>query len=363
MHIVHCIPSLEGGGAEAQLALIAAGQAKRGRRVTVVTAHSGEALGQYNAARVRVVTLRKKGNHDPRLGLRLLRFVLRERPHVVQTWLPQMDVMGGCAALIARVPWVLTERSSAPAYRARAKDRLLRATVGRAANAVVANSVGGAEYWRALTGGRQIVHVVPNAIPLERIDAVVPHISREDTRGATASPVILAAGRLVAEKNFQDLLVAFARLRNGMQARLVICGEGPFRDELERRVAELGVQDAVELLGFRGDLWRRMKASDVFVHPSSFEGQPNVVLEAMACGVPLIVSDIPAHRELLTAREALFYDMSSPDALATALRETLCDQEGAKRRVQAAYLRVRDFSPDVALDGYDAVYERLIGAA
>src|SRR6185436_12110902 len=93
------------------------------------------------------------GNHDPRLLVRLVRLLRRARPDVVQTWLTQMDVLGGLAARLVGRPWILSERASALAYPPGLKIRL-RERIGRTADAIVSNSAGGDRYWERLVGSR-----------------------------------------------------------------------------------------------------------------------------------------------------------------------------------------------------------------
>jgi glycosyltransferase involved in cell wall biosynthesis len=107
-------------------------------------------------------------------------------------------------------------------------------------------------------------------------------------------PVVLAAGRLVALKGYDTLLRAFARVRQETPARLVILGEGPERPNLERLAAELGVAADVDLPGFDPNPFRYMKRAGVFVLSSRYEGLPNVLIQALACGCPVVSTDCPS---------------------------------------------------------------------
>jgi glycosyltransferase involved in cell wall biosynthesis len=106
-----------------------------------------------------------------------------------------------------------------------------------------------------------------------------------------------------------------------------------------------------------------MKRADALISLSRFEGCPNVVLEAMACGCPLVLSDIPAHREILDESSALFADPDDPDGAATALKETLARDDGVRRRARAARVRAAAYPLEATARLYEKLYLNLLGEA
>jgi glycosyltransferase involved in cell wall biosynthesis len=263
-----------------------------------------------------------------------------------------MDVMGGLSALISGTPWVLGERSSAAAYTGRWQDRVLRRGVGRLADAVVANSAEGLRYWSAIRSRHRVQVVIRNAVDLEGINAVPP---ATHWPGA-GRPLILFAGRLAAEKNPLTLIRALARLRESQTFSALVLGEGP--DECaSRALAERsGLRDWVHFEGFRKDLWALMKVATVFVNPSRFEGHPNTVLEAIACGTPVIVSDIPQHREFLDPTTAELVPAEDAAGLAAALERALTEPEAYRARALAAAPLLERLRLEETVAAYDAVY-------
>jgi glycosyltransferase involved in cell wall biosynthesis len=155
--------------------------------------------------------------------------------------------------------------------------------------------------------------------------------------------VIVAAGRLDRQKGFDLLLQAIAA--GGPFPRdphWVLVGEGPERANLERQIAERGLTGSVHLLGWRADLPAILKGATGFVLSSRWEGMPNVVLEAMAAGLPVVAFDVEGVRELLVERETGW--IVSPEdapALAAALRELLGDPAGGRKRGLAGVERVQ----------------------
>jgi glycosyltransferase involved in cell wall biosynthesis len=113
-------------------------------------------------------------------------------------------------------------------------------------------------------------------------------------------PVVLAAGRLIAQKDFGTLIAAFARLRQERSVRLIIIGEGEERAALLVLARQLGVAQDVDLPGFMANPMAAMRAAQVFVLSSRFEGLPGVLIQAMACGTPVVSTDCPSGpREIL----------------------------------------------------------------
>jgi glycosyltransferase involved in cell wall biosynthesis len=113
-------------------------------------------------------------------------------------------------------------------------------------------------------------------------------------------PVILGAGRLTDQKDFETLIKAFAILRKKKESRLIILGEGEQRSELETTARRLGVEKDVDLHGYMENPYSFMRQSSVFVLSSKWEGSPSVLIGAMACGCPVVSTDCPgAVREIL----------------------------------------------------------------
>jgi glycosyltransferase involved in cell wall biosynthesis len=114
---------------------------------------------------------------------------------------------------------------------------------------------------------------------------------------------------------------------------------------------------------FQRDWWGLLKYASALVSMSRYEGQPNVVLEAMGARCPLVVSDIPAHREFLDEESAILVTPDNPALLAEAIISLLSDPVSAKRRAERAFRYVDGLTIQVAADAYDSVYEKIIRRA
>lgn len=355
--VLHLIPSLAGGGAERQLALLAPAIAALGIDVHVGLLSGGTHLQRLSAAGVTVHTLPARGHYDPALAWDIRRLTRTTGAGVVQTWLPLMDVWGGIGARLARRAWVLSERSVATAYVGSARYRA-RERVGRFADVVVANSAAGASYWRGCGMPAARCIVVPNAVSVADVDrAQIPPDLDALTGGR---PLVLAVGRLSEEKNAARLIEALALAAPQAEFVALLCGEGPLDERLRAQIAARGLTERVKLAGFRDDVWGLMKGAAMLVSVSHFEGRPNAVLEAMAAGCPLVVSDIPAHREFLDPQTARFVPTGDAVAIAAAIVEQLASPEAARRRARGARAAIDPFDTAMMAARYLALYDGLM---
>jgi glycosyltransferase involved in cell wall biosynthesis len=347
-----------GGGAERQLAYLAGVLRLEGCEIHVAATRGGENLPRLQASGAVIHLLDTSSTHDPRLLTSLRRTIAKVQPALVHCWLLQMELMGGLAATIAGVPWVFAERSSIGAYPPTVKN-YLRVRAAAFASAIVSNSRGGDQYWRERQSGVPR-YVIGNALPLDEIRAAPAAAAFGQLHARSREVSVLFAGRLDAGKNADVLVRALARIRSTSRVRAVLCGDGPLRTHIERLIGEHGLQERVRLVGYVQNLWSLLKSADVLVCPSRFEGSPNIVLEAMACGCPLVVSDIPAHREILDEHSALFADPDDVRAFADRIDQTIDEPELVAERARNARVRAeRHDLSQVALQ-YLAVYRDVL---
>lgn len=359
--IVHMIPTLEGGGAERQLALLVTTQLERGYEVHVCIRRTGAHEAPLRSGGARIHLLGDHRGLSPILALRARRVLEQCRPRVVQTWLPQMDIVGGLACMYTGVPWILTERASRPAYAARRLLTRVRASVGRRADAIVANSIEGARYWREVGSERERISIVRNAIDIRAVQEAAQrsrYSSSSDERRT-----VLVVGRLDQQKAVDVVLRAIPRIESQSSFRFLVIGNGPQLSGLTALAEELRVRQHVEFCAHQGDWWKLLGQASVLVSMSRYEGQPNVVLEAVAAGCPVILSDIPEHREFLDDNTALFTPAEDSEALARAIAIVLDDPSSADARAHGAIRAIEGLTRHLAADAYEDVYRRALRRA
>jgi glycosyltransferase involved in cell wall biosynthesis len=318
---------------------------------------NGERLAEGRCTLHRVAAATK---YDAVLPARLLRLVRRVQPDVIHTWLTHMDILGGVVAHLLRKPWVMSERSAALAYR-RTLLNWSRVATGRHAHGIMANSPGGAEYWREHGVEASRIVVVPNFVASDEIERATtvggPDVGPDDE-------VVLYVGRLSHEKNLPTLIEAMdGVVRRRPRARLVLCGEGPLRRRLIAQTRSARLDRRVVFAGFVACVAPWLKRASIVVAVSAFEGHPNAVLEAVAAGVPVIVSDIPAHRSILDEDSASFVSVGGSHALTAAILEDLEHPNAAAQRAERARRHVAWPSLASTSMRYEDVYRRAIEIA
>lgn len=180
-----------------------------------------------------------------------------------------------------------------------------------------------------------------------------------------AGPVFVAAGRLVPLKGFDLLLEALARLDGKLgESRLVILGEGPERARLEEMVRSLRLSERVQLPGFVPNLADFLRHADGFVLSSRREGFPNVLIEAMAAGTPIVATDCPVGPRLVLEHGAagLLVPPDDAGALAGALRRLTEDPGLARRLCDRGRERASEFTIERAVPRFEALFEELAAA-
>jgi glycosyltransferase involved in cell wall biosynthesis len=346
------------GGAQRQLVLLAREQVGAGLEVHVALLHAGPHTERLESVGARLHWIGSGINHDPRLFWRLARLIRRVQPDLVQSWLTQMDLLSAAATRLTGTPWVLSERSSGAFYRFSVKN-LLRAWLARDADAVVANSAGGEDYWRTRLPAEVPRYVVSNGLSLAEIQGA-ESVEPTAIGLAPGSRMVLHVGRLSPEKNIPILLGALDEAAARVPLVAYLCGDGTHEAETRRLLSLGGRVQHIRLLGYRPDVWSLMKRADVFVSLSRFEGHPNAVLEAAACGCPLVLSDIAAHREIASGESALFVDAHSVHEVAAGIVKCLSEPKEARCRAVKARASVEELSTAAMARRYAEVYEAVL---
>ena len=324
-------PSMAGGGAERVALKLAEGFVDRGFEVDLVlSAAEGPRMTEVRDD-VRVVDL------DARRVLTslpaLARYLAKERPLALASHLDHANVVALVAAKLARYRGrvVVVEHntlSEAARNGKSRRDRMMPHIVRRAyrrADYVVGVSGGVVQDLAAIAkvpGAKLRVISNPIVTPdlAERARETVDHPWFGD-----GSAVFLAVGRLRPQKDFQTLLFAFQRVRARRPARLLILGEGHQRDALESLARDLGITDDVSLPGAVANPYAYVARAVAFVLSSRWEGLPTVLVEALACGVPVIATDCPSGpREILDGgRFGRLVAVGAVDELALAMDAAL----------------------------------------
>lgn len=361
-HVVQVIPGLDRiGGAERQVILLATGLRRRGWRVSVValTGSGGAAAGELRAAGVDFLSLgMRKGLADPRGWIRFNSWLRRATPDVVHAHLPHAACLARLSRLGARIPVVvdtLHTSATGPLCR-RLGYRLSNFLTDRVT--AVSEAAAGTHRDAAMVSRGKLV-VLPNGVDPERWrpdEQVRAAVRRE--LGLADEFLWLAAGRLEPVKDYPTLIHAFAALPPS--ARLVIAGDGSMRVGLEALTAQLNLSDRVRFLRFVAEPGRWMQAADAFVLSSRWEGLPVALIEASACGLPAVATDVAGVREVLPRGPLVPAGDSA--ALAAAMARLMRTPEEARRAMgsRARWFAAERFAIAAVLNRWERLYRDLL---
>lgn len=371
--MLHVITDLGQGGAEAVLYRLI-GATSYGFEHAVVSLHQEGVYGKPMGDRgICVTALGMPRGRVTIEGLRQLRRITEEyRPHVVQTRLDHANLVGGLMARFTGAPpvvWAVHSTDLGPLCSSW-KTRLVRRICAQLSRALPKSIVSDAHSSAALhekigfSASRLIV--IPNGVD--------PASFRPDqdarqrmrlTWGVASDEVLLGCvARWDPLKDHENLLHALKRLKDrGSAFRCVLIGRGmsPENGDLQRVIERWGIADRLILAGASGDVPAIMNALDLHVLPSRSESLPVAVLEAMACGIPCVVTDVGDSRHIVGDTGWVARPQDS-GALADALEAALADRRRGSFRERAGLCRariVRDFSLARMASEYAALWTRV----
>ena len=328
------IRSLNGAGAQRVMVRLATGFAEAGFAVEVVTLQPEGNFREELSPKVTLTTLGPKRI----LGAipALARHLRRERPSAMLVTEPASNVAVVLAKLLSRSPSrIMIRESSYPSvtvkgssFRSTRFAYRLAPFFYRHADVIVAIA---SDMTDDLARFARLDSARITTIPLNPVVTPMLRECAADTPDHPwfdgDIPVVLGVGRLDYQKDFATLLRAFDRVRATRPCRLLILGDGPLRAELEAVRAESAYAGDIDLPGFVGRPFSYMAHCDAFVLPSRYEGLPNVLIEALACGAPVVATDCPSGpREVLSSGEyGRLVPVGDVEAMATAIEATLDD--------------------------------------
>lgn len=357
VRVMHLVFALQPGGMEFGVVKLVNGLDPLRVQSSICSTKPAGLLKHLVDPRVPIFELNRRDGNDPRLVAALFRLFRRERPQVVHThgWGTLLE--GLVAARLAGVPVVIHGEHGT--LQLKGYQLWLQYRAWLAVDRVLSVSSRLAERMAAETGFDQgRITTIRNGVDLSRFSATRRSDARAALGLAETTLAVGAVGRLVPVKDHATLIeaVALSRLA-GLDATLLLAGDGPAREALLARAAALDIQKSVRLLGHRPDVESVLAALDVFVLSSVSEGLSNTILEAMATGLPVVATRVGGADELVVDGETgLLIPAGSPRDMAAALNRVL--QNGSMRLAMGRAGRKR-VEEEFALTGMVRQYESL----
>ena len=341
--ILLVLPSLDRGGGERVLLQLARSFLDAGREVHLAVLLGGGPLRRevpdaavlhelVDAGHARGFALARKALP------KLVSLIRSLRPDAVLSTMTGTNLLTvlACKRSRRRTRLVLREAASLVNTKSTFKRQTMR-WLYRRADALIAVSQGVAEDLRGLGLVKKRIHVIHNPVDVDRLRRLASLELPPAVDGKF--PYVVSLGRLVEQKDQRTLLRAYAMSALRETHRLVIVGEGDRHTDLERLARELGITDRVLFTGAMDNPYSVLARASLHVLSSRWEGYPNVLLEALALGVPVVSTDCPyGPREILDGgRYGRVMPMNDPTALARAMDEELAGPSVSTERVAAAH--------------------------
>jgi glycosyltransferase involved in cell wall biosynthesis len=360
--IAFCITDLDSGGAERALVQIVTRMDRRRWEPHVFCLDAGGVLAaELRTAGIEVVCLGARRPRDFLVVWPLYRRLAALRPAVLQTFLFHANIVGRLAGTAARVPVIVSgirvadKRSRARLWIDRVTDRLVTQHV------CVSRDV--ADFCTTLGSlPSEKIRVIPNGVDFERYANAAP-ADLTQFGVPQGSRVLLSVGRLDPQKGPLQLLEAAAELfGDHSDLQLVMVGDGPLAAELRAWTSERDLASRVHFVGRQANIAGLMRAANVFVLPSQWEGLPNVVLEAMAAGTPVVARAVEGIRDLVVnGKSGVVVPLSGEPQLAEAIRGALGSPERARAMAIEAQRIVQErFTWSSVAADYERLYAQLL---
>lgn len=368
--VLHVIDRLDDEAVGTVLGALLAELSSQGLARNIVVATAPYDDDDPAAARLRdhvdeIVPLRRRHGYDPRTAAAIAAAGRRHGIDLIHSHDGATHLHASGAALLLRRPHVSSVNTPGPGGRGTRRS-LSDALTAVAARRIVAPCSQVADAYA------QANHVAPSRLrvvasaaaapvgsPPERLAALRAELLRGRER-----PLVLSVAALEQSKGGADLIRA-ARLLvdRGIAATFAIAGEGPERERLTALVAELGLEDSVQLLGARGDCGSLLEIADVYCLPSHTEGVPAILLEALAAGLPSVATRVGGVPDLIAhGHSGLLVDPAEPQSLARALARVLQHPAFAEHLSRGALEVARAHSPRACARGYAELYRELTAA-
>ncbi len=375
--VLFFISSLAGGGAERVMVDVLRQIDKERIEPVLVLLHPSERspYRDYFPGEVKVIVVKRKMDNLPAKISQFIRFaqvVRKEKPHVLLSMLTHNNIMAIAAGMILRIKVIVSEHVTLGEIMKTGQGRrmlgfpmaFLVKVLYRFAGKVVAVSEGvRTDLMESFHIPASRIRVIYNPVDVHRITGL-SGAPLEHPFFEGRVPLVIAVGRLVRAKGFDILLKAFSRVIQRMNARLIVVGDGPEREPLERLAKDLMMEGNVSFTGFQSNPYAYVSRADVLVLSSRVEGLPMVILEAMACGTAVLSSGCKSGPSeiLQNGRCGLLVPVENEIALSEGIGRLLKDgvlREGFSRLGKE---RAMDFSLTKIIKQYESlIYETACG--
>lgn len=316
-------------------------------------------------ADIPLVTLNmRRGVADPRAVFRLLKILREWKPDIVHSHMVHANLLARVVRIFCKMPVLISTAHSIDeggrwrevAYRLTDPLADLTTNVSRAAVE---------RYIRVGAAPKNKIRFMPNGIDTTKFKPNKAAGQRlRNELGVVNYFVWLAVGRFEEAKDYPNMLRAFSMIvSKKTDVVLLLVGQGSLMEEVKKIASELNLEDKVQFLGVRRDVPDLMNAADAYVMSSAWEGMPMVLLEAGACGLPVVATDVGGNSEVvLNGKTGFIVPPRNPETLAQAMEKMMAlpkEKRLEMGKAGRAYIEA-NYSLEHAVDQWEALYMELL---
>ncbi len=364
IRVLQLVEGLSLGGAETKLLELIDHMDKSRFETTVCSLGLGnnKLLHRVKELDVDFLQMERKNRFDVTLPFRLAKLAKEKQIDVIMTTLFYADFMGALAGKIAGTKAVFSwETISAPEWLYPRRLYPYRFAIRYCTNVISVSKATA----RWLSDERGVapdkVIVIPYGVDIDKFSPGKNLELKRSLGLADDAPVVGTVARLHPQKGHKYLIEAAPEIiRNVPNVKFVFAGDGETRTELEQMVQQKGIAEHFMFLGFRSDVHELLNVFDMFVLPSLYEGLPNVILEAMATGLPVVACAVDGTPELVVDGETGYLaEPRVPEQLAVKISDIMSKPERAKSFGEAGRLRAEEhFSLTKEVNEFQTLYEK-----
>lgn len=371
--IAFFLPNLGGGGTERSIVKLLDGLNKENFQTSLLL---GKAKGPFlKEVPKRILVKELNSSGVSFLLFKLIKYLQQERPDIFVSFLSHVNAISVLAKIFSKTKTklIISERttfSHTPEITKTTKNKLLaffflkplvRFTYPLA-DAIVCVSKGVAEDLSRFLGTKKKIKVIYNPIVSNKLYILTDQPVEHPLFLNQKVPIILAVGRLTKAKDYPTLLRAFALICKKKKTHLVILGEGEERKNLENLVNKLNLLENIAFLGFQKNPYKYMGKASIFVLSSKREGFPNVLVEAMACGIPVVSTDCQSgpNEIIKNGENGILVPVSDEKSLAEAILQVLNNYPLQKKISAEGKKRAQDFTTEKSVKEYEKLFQEVL---
>ena len=362
--ILHLVPHLSGGGMERRMGIIAK-NTNNNFPIHIAFISKGLNYKDIDLGKAIIHKIEARNNYDLKILLRLFFLIISLRPKIIQTWSIQMDILGGFLCFIFRIKHILMEPISPDDDNPKRFDlKIFIKEIFAKNSIIVSNSEIAKLYWNSRKVRLSLL--IRNGFDIKSIkNSKGNPLSKDLEDFLNNSEFLVIASRLSEtsiHKRTELVISTFAKIiKKKPKLKLVICGDGPLSYIYKELVAKKKIKSKVFFTGFlkRNELWSVFHKASLFISLSKYEGMSNSLIEAGLCKVPLFLSKITTHLEVIPFEYAYYIDQYDQDSLSQEIIKCL---ENKKKNSEKSILLskiLEKYSSDYMIKSYLELYDRI----